>query len=75
MLYYFIIKDDKSRISAFILGLCTYGVYEFTNLSTLNDWDINMAAIDTLWGGILFALTTHIVKVTSIAPPIESIYD
>ena len=68
MLNYFIIKEGRNIFDAFILGLCTYGVYEFTNLGTLNNWNINMAFIDTLWGGILFALTTHIVKSTLVTP-------
>lgn len=62
MLYYFIIKEDKSILDAFILGFCTYGIYETTNLSLLNNWDINITLIDTIWGGILYALTTYIIK-------------
>jgi uncharacterized membrane protein len=62
MLYYFIIKENKSVLDAFILGFCTYGIYETTNLSLLNNWDYNIALIDTIWGGILYALTTYIIK-------------
>jgi uncharacterized membrane protein len=62
MLYYFIIKENKSLLDAFILGFCTYGIYETTNLSLLSKWDINIALIDTIWGGILYALTTYIIK-------------
>jgi uncharacterized membrane protein len=62
MLYYFIIKENKSVLDAFILGFCTYGIYETTNLSLLNKWDYNIALIDTIWGGILYALTTYIIK-------------
>jgi uncharacterized membrane protein len=62
MLYYFIIKEDKSILDAFILGFCTYGIYETTNLSLLNKWDFNISLIDTIWGGILYALTTYIIK-------------
>jgi uncharacterized membrane protein len=62
MLHYFIIKENKSVLDAFILGFCTYGIYETTNLSLLNNWDYNIALIDTIWGGILYALTTYIIK-------------
>jgi uncharacterized membrane protein len=62
MLYYFIIKENKPVLDAFILGFCTYGIYETTNLSLLNNWDYNIALIDTIWGGILYALTTYIIK-------------
>ena len=32
VLDYFIIKEKKNPIDAFILGLCIYGVFDFTNL-------------------------------------------
>lgn len=61
-LYWFIIKDDKSVLDAFILGLSLYGVYEFTNLALLKNWSIETALIDTVWGGCLFAITTYLLK-------------
>jgi uncharacterized membrane protein len=60
LLYHFIIKDNRSYLDAFILGFCTYGIYEFTNLSLLNNWNTQIAFIDTLWGGLLFTLTLYI---------------
>jgi uncharacterized membrane protein len=62
MLYYFIINEKKSVVDAVILGLCTYGIYEFTNMSIINKWDINIALTDTLWGGLLYGLTTYIIS-------------
>jgi uncharacterized membrane protein len=62
MLYYFIIKQNKSVLDAVILGVCTYGIYEFTNMSILNKWDMNIALTDTLWGGLLYGLTTYIIS-------------
>ena len=59
-LYWFIIKEDKSIKDAFILGICIYGVYEYTNYSLFKNWNIETTIIDTLWGGILFALSTYI---------------
>ena len=61
-LYYFIIKPNRSIKDAFFLGLVIYGVYEGTNYALLNNWSECIVIIDTLWGGILFALTTYIVK-------------
>jgi uncharacterized membrane protein len=61
-LYWFIIKDDKPVFDAFILGLSLYGVYEFTNLALLKNWNIETALIDTVWGGSLFAITTYLLK-------------
>lgn len=59
-LYYFILSKNKSLTDAFILGVVIYGVYEFTNLTILKEWKLKSALIDTLWGGILFSLTTFL---------------
>jgi uncharacterized membrane protein len=60
-LYYFILRNRKSVFDAFLLGIVIYGVYEYTNLSLLKNWRVLTTILDTLWGGILFALTTFIV--------------
>ena len=57
-LYYFIINQQKSVKDAFILGLVIYGVYETTTYTLFDKWSPKAMLIDTLWGGILFALTT-----------------
>ena len=57
-LYYFILKDNKSPFDAFLLGLVIYGVYEATTYAIFKKWPFNLVIIDTLWGGVLFALTT-----------------
>lgn len=59
---YFIIKPNRSVKDAFLLGLVIYGVYETTNYALFKNWSIVTVIIDTLWGGILFALTTYIVN-------------
>jgi len=59
-LYYFIIKDNKKINDAFLLGLFVYGVYELTNKSLLKDWSYKTVITDTLWGGVLFSLTTYL---------------
>jgi uncharacterized membrane protein len=61
-LNYFIIKPKKSVSDAFLFGLVVYGVYETTNYALFNKWSIYTVIMDTLWGGILFALTTYIVN-------------
>jgi len=58
LLYYFILSQKKSILDAFILGFAVYGVYETTNYSTITKWPLYLLFVDTLWGGILFALTT-----------------
>lgn len=41
-----------------ILGWVIYGVYELTNKATIQKWMWKTVFMDTIWGGILFALTT-----------------
>jgi len=59
-LNYFIINEQKSLSYACILGLFVYGVYELTNMAILQKWTYKSVLIDTLWGGLLFSLTTFI---------------
>ena len=60
-IYYFIIREKKSILDAFLLGIVIYAVYETTTLSLLKNWTYKTAIIDTAWGGVLFSLTTYIV--------------
>ena len=60
-LNYFIIKHKKSVKDAFLLGIVIYAIFELTNLALFKNWRIMSVLIDTLWGGILFGLTTGIV--------------
>jgi uncharacterized membrane protein len=60
-LYYFILRTRRPVSDAFFLGILIYGVYESTTYALLKNWKWETVAIDTLWGGILFALTTAIV--------------
>ena len=61
-LYYFIIKDHRSIFDAFLLGFVIYAIYELTNLALFKKWSVIIVIIDSLWGGILFALTTWTIK-------------
>lgn len=58
---YFILSKNRSVYEAFLLGSVIYSLYAFTNLALLKDWSVLVAITDTLWGGILFAMTTFIV--------------
>ena len=60
--YGFIIYQNKSIKEAFFLGILIYGVYETTNLATITNWPLKLLLIDTVWGGILFALSTYIFR-------------
>lgn len=61
-LNYFIIKPKRSIQDAFLFGLIIYAVFETTNLALFKNWSILTVLIDSLWGGILCALTTLIVN-------------
>lgn len=58
--YHFIISKKKSPDEAFLLGLVVYGVYETTNYAIIDKWPLKAVIMDTLWGGILFYLSTAI---------------
>ena len=60
LLYYFILSKKRKILDAFLLGLAVYAVYETTNYATFTKWPIYMLIVDTLWGGILFAITAKI---------------
>jgi len=66
-LYWFIIKENKGLIDAFLLGIIIYGVYEGTTKALLKNWEYKTMIIDTVWGGILMSLSTLIIyKVSSM---------
>ena len=65
--YYFIYSEYRvhrnvlrSVKTAFILGFVIYGIYELTNAAIINKWEWKYVVMDTLWGGILYALVTYI---------------
>ncbi len=62
LLYWFIIKDRRPVWEATLLGLATYGIYDFTNYATLKNYDLSVAIMDTVWGATLFTLTTWILR-------------
>lgn len=57
---YFIIIKNGNIFDAFILGISIYAVYELTNYATIESWSLELVLIDTIWGGILFSLTTFL---------------
>jgi uncharacterized membrane protein len=67
VLYKFIILERKSPTDAFILGLCVYGVFDFTNIAIFHNYKLLPALVDTVWGGVLFYLVTLVTyKIMSI---------
>ena len=70
-LYWFVVKDaNLSKIQNWnspvlkeilwrsaLLGWVIYGVYELTTKGILKKWMWSTVVMDTVWGGILFALS------------------
>ena len=56
---YFILIPEKSVLDAAILGLVTYGIFETTNGFIFKNWELIPSVIDTIWGSILFGVTTY----------------
>lgn len=62
-LNYFILNDKRrTALEAFLLGFIIYSVYETTNYAILKNWSPYAVIIDSVWGGILFMLSTVITR-------------
>jgi uncharacterized membrane protein len=59
-IYKFIILERKPPMDAFILGICIYGVFDFTNYAIFKNYNIMIGLLDMLWGGILYYIVTII---------------
>jgi uncharacterized membrane protein len=55
-----------SEAEAFLLGLCVYAVYDFTNLATLVNYDWRFAVADSLWGGVLFMIVYYVLQIKGL---------
>lgn len=59
-LYYFVISKKQGLLDAFILGLTTYAVFEYTNYAIFKKWSFFATIFDSIWGGLLFTITTYV---------------
>jgi uncharacterized membrane protein len=57
-LAYLVLQVD-TPLEAFKMGAAVYAVYDFTNLAMFKNYTLSFALMDTLWGGILFALVRY----------------
>ena len=53
----YLITQVHSAPRAFLAGVCTYAVYDFTQIVTFDKYPVAFAVADSLWGGVLMALT------------------
>jgi uncharacterized membrane protein len=56
----YLLLQATSTLNAFLIGLSTYAVYDFTNYATLDKYDPYFAVADSLWGGILFTIVRSV---------------
>lgn len=50
--------NTKILMEAFVYGVCSYSVYDLTNLATLKNWSVPMVVTDIIWGGVLCTMVT-----------------
>jgi uncharacterized membrane protein len=60
-LYKFILLERRPPSDAFLLGLCIYGVFDFTNYAIFTEYEMMYAGlVDMVWGGILYYIVTWV---------------
>jgi uncharacterized membrane protein len=61
---YFAILQSKSLkeagLKGGLLGFTIFGVYDLTNLATLDGWTVEMAIMDISWGTVMFSITSAV---------------
>jgi len=62
----YLLLQTTSVTQAFLYGLATYAVYDFTMLAIFRDYPLFTACSDALWGGVLFTLAYTIAKATGL---------
>lgn len=58
----FLIYNDFSLIICVLISFFIYSIYNLTNLSTFENYSINVVIIDTLWGCFVTFSTISIVN-------------
>jgi uncharacterized membrane protein len=58
----YMLLETKSNTQAFMYGVSIYAVYDFTNHSIFEQYDWKFAIADSLWGGILFVISRHLLR-------------
>ncbi len=48
-------------ILSFLVGVLAYGTYNLTNMGILKEWNWNIVIIDTIWGGLLTAVSMYVI--------------
>lgn len=51
---------STSIMNASIIGVMSYACYELTNKALIQNWSWQLVIIDTIWGGLLSAITVSL---------------
>lgn len=61
-LYFSTIKYEFTYLDILMLGICVNGVCQAFSFAMLNKWNLTLAIINTLWGGILFLSVSFLYR-------------
>lgn len=61
-LYWFILKPNRPLWEAFMLGTILYGMFDFISHAIFKKYDLSVAIMDTVWGGVLASIVTTIAR-------------
>jgi len=65
----YLVSECQSAPRAFLTGLATYAIYDFTQLATFDKYPIWLALADSLWGGLLLSLVWWVGVQTHLVVP------
>lgn len=52
----------RAALTGALFGAILYGVYDLTNLATLERWTVRLAAVDIIWGSVLCAALAVVMR-------------
>ncbi len=55
----YLVTKTESPMEAFKVGVAVYAVYDFTNYAMFKNYTLSFAIMDSIWGGILMAMTRY----------------
>lgn len=59
-------SGSESYLSAsgwgFLMGICVFGVFDFTNGALMKNYPLQFILVDTLWGGFIYGIAAIIMK-------------
>ena len=64
----YLVTQVSSVPRAFFMGMSVYAVYDFTQIVTFDKYPIGFAIADSMWGGLLMALTYWIATQAKLLP-------